>query len=207
VSGHLVISGAVEGIVDEAVLRRLVKETGAVVGPIHGKTGKPFLMQKIAAYNQAARFAPWVILIDLDHDGDCAPPFIRACLPDPAPYMSFRVAVREVESWLMADRERLAKFLSVGVSRIPDNPEALDSPKMTMVDVARHSRRKEIRENMVPRPGSGRKVGPAYASILIEFVRNPKSGWRPHIAARSSDSLNRCLRRLEQIIYPITGLR
>ena len=196
----MVISGAVEGIVDEAVLRRLLKETGAVVGPIYGKTGKRFLMQKIAAYNQAARFAPWIVLIDLDHDGDCAPPFIKSCMPDPAPYMSFRVAVREIESWLMADRERLSKFLSIGVSRIPHDPEALDSPKSTMVDMARHSRRRDIRENMVPRPGSRRKVGPAYASILIEFVRDPKTGWRPHIAARSSDSLNRCLRRLKQFV-------
>jgi len=196
----MVISGAVEGMVDEAVLRRLVKETGARVGPIYGKIGKSFLMQKTAAYNQAARFAPWIVLIDLDHDGDCAPPFIRSCLPDPAPYMSFRVAVREIESWLMADRERLSKLLSIGVSRIPHDPEALDSPKSTMVDMARHSRRRDIRENMVPRPGSGRKVGPAYASILIEFVRDFRRGWRPYIAARSSDSLSRCMRRLEQLV-------
>lgn len=113
---HVIISGAVEGMVDEAVLRRLIKEMGATAGPIYGKNGKSFLLQKVDAYNQAARFAPWVILIDLDHDEDCAPPFRRSCLPDPAPYMSFRVAVREIEAWLLADRESLAKFLSVGVS-------------------------------------------------------------------------------------------
>jgi len=200
VSEHVIISGAVEGMVDEAVLRRLMQEMGAMAGPIYGKNGKSFLLQKVNAYNQAARFAPWVILIDLDHDDDCAPPFRKSCLPDPAPYMSFRVAVREIEAWLLSDRERLAKFLSIGVSRIPHNPEALDSPKSTMVEIARHSRRRDVRENMIPRAGSGRRIGPAYTSLLIEFARDSKSGWRPHVAAKSSDSLNRCMRRLKELI-------
>ncbi|MFH1672269.1 MAG: hypothetical protein ABIF87_02405 [Pseudomonadota bacterium] len=199
-SGHVIISGAVEGMLDEAVLRRLMKKIGAMAGPIYGKNGKSFLLQKVNAYNQAARFAPWVILIDLDHDAACAPPFLQFCLPNPARYMSFRVAVREIEAWLLADRDRIAKFLSVGVPHIPHEPETLDSPKSTMVEIARRSRRRDVRENMVPRAGSGRKIGPAYTSMLIEFARDSKNGWRPHVAAKSSDSLNRCMRRLEQLI-------
>jgi hypothetical protein len=187
-------------MVDEAVLRRLVEEMGAMAGPVYGKNGKPFLLQKLNAYNEAARFAPWIILIDLDDDDDCAPPYRKSCLPRPAPYMCFRVAVREIESWLLADRERLAKFLSVRVSRIPLDPEKLDSPKSTMVEIARHSRRRGIREDMVPRPGSGRKVGPAYTSQLIEFARDSKRGWRPNVAAKTSDSLNRCVRCLLRLI-------
>jgi len=146
------------------------------------------------------RFAPWIILIDLDDDDDCAPPYRKSCLPRPAPYMCFRVAVREIESWLLADRERLAKFLSVRVSRIPLDLEKLDSPKSTMVEIARHSRRRGIREDMVPRPGSGRKVGPAYTSQLIEFAGDSKRGWRPTVAAKTSDSLNRCVRCLLRLI-------
>jgi len=196
----VVISAAVEGILDEVVLRRLIEGLGAFPGSVYGKNGKSFLLEKLNAYNQAARFVPWVILIDLDHDADCAPPFLQSCLPNPAPYMSFRVAVREIEAWLLADRESLARFLSVGVSRIPHDPENLDSPKSTMVEIARHSRRRDVRENMVPRPGSGRKIGPAYTSLLIEFARDPENGWRPNVAAKSSDSLNRCIHRLEQLI-------
>jgi len=187
-------------MVDEAVLRRLVEEMGAMAGPVYGKNGKPFLLQKLNAYNEAARFAPWIILIDLDDDDDCAPPYRKSCLPRPAPYMCFRVAVREIESWLLADRERLAKFLSVRVSRIPLDLEKLDSPKSTMVEIARHSRRRGIREDMVPRPGSGRKVGPAYTSQLIEFAGDSKRGWRPTVAAKTSDSLNRCVRCLLRLI-------
>ena len=199
-SGPVVIHGAVEGVVDEAVLRRLVKEIGAISGPIYGKNGKSFLLQKLSAYNQAARFSPWIILIDLDDDDDCAPPFMKPHLPCPAPYMCCRVAVREIESWLLADRERLAKFLSVGASHIPLDPEKLDSPKSTMVEIARHSRRRGIREDMVPRPESGRKVGPAYASQLIECAGDSKRGWRPNVAAEISDSLNRCMRCMLRLI-------
>jgi len=196
----VVISAAVEGILDEVVLRRLIEGLGALPGSVYGKNGKSFLLEKLNAYNQAARFFPWVILIDLDHDDDCAPPYQKSCLPHPAPYMCFRVAVREIEAWLLADRESLAKFLSVGASRIPHDPENLNRPKSTMVEIARHSRRRDVRENMVPRAGSGRKIGPAYTSLLIEFARNPEHGWRPSVAAKSSDSLDRCMRRLEQLI-------
>jgi hypothetical protein len=189
-----IIHGAVEGMIDEAVLRRLVKEIGATAGTVYGKNGKSFLLERLCAYNQAARFSPWIILIDLDDDDECAPPFRKSCLPNPAPYLCFRVAVREIESWLLADRERLAKCLSIAVSRIPLDPEKLASPKSTMVELARHSRRRDIREDMVPRPGSGRKVGPAYTAQLIEFARDSKRGWRPDVAAEISDSLNRCVR-------------
>jgi len=200
VSGPVIIHGAVEGMTDEAVLRRLVKEIGARAGPVYGKNGKSFLLEKLSAYNQAARFSPWIILIDLDHDDECAPPFRKSCLPNTAPYLCFRVAVREIESWLLADRERLAKFMSVAASRIPLDPEKLDCPKSTMVELARHSRRRGIREDMVPRPESGRKVGPAYTAQLIDFARDSKRGWRPDVAAKASDSLNRCVSCMLRLI-------
>jgi hypothetical protein len=200
VTSPVTISAAVEGILDEAVFRRLMKDLGAVPGAVYGKLGKSFLLEKLQAYNQAAKFNPWVILVDLDHDQDFVPPFKEACLPNPAPLMCFRIAVREIESWLLADRERLANFLGVNIHRIPYNPEELDSPESAVVDLARHSRRRDVRDYMVPRVGSGRKIGPAYSSVLIEFAGDFKKGWRPHVAAKESDSLSRCLHRLKGLI-------
>jgi hypothetical protein len=41
----------VEGILDEAVLRRLVNDLGAISGTVYGKLGKSFLLEKLnAAY-------------------------------------------------------------------------------------------------------------------------------------------------------------
>lgn len=194
--GPIMISAAVEGLVDETVLRRLVEEAGAQLGPVHGKNGKPHLRRGLDGYNRAARLGPWVVLVDLDHEAECAPPLRTAWLPHPAPGMCFRIAVREVEAWLLGDRERLAPFLGVSVSRVPTAPESEQDPKRMMVSLARHSRRRECREDMVPRAGSGRTEGPAYASRLIEFV---ESQWRPEVAAHYSDSLRRCRERLQQL--------
>jgi hypothetical protein len=196
----VVISGAVEGLVDEAMIRRLVEHLEASAGSIHGKKGKGYLREKIGGYNNAAVFSPWVVLVDLNQDAECAPILREKWLPSPSPYMCFRIPVREVESWIFADRERLARFLSVAVSSIPTNPEAVDKPKLAMIDLARHSRRREIREDMVPRPGSRRKIGPAYNSRMIEFIEDTSNGWRPDVAVRSSDSLERCLRCLSRIV-------
>lgn len=198
-ANSVVISGAVEGPVDEAVVRRLILHVGARPGTLYGKNGKLHLQKHLKGYNEAARYNPWIVLVDLDHDAECAPPFRAKWLPSVASKMCFRVAIREVEAWLLADRERLVHFLSSRLSLVPNNPETADDPKALMIELARRSRRREIREDMVPRPESGRRVGPAYTSRLIEFVEDTANGWRPDVAAQSSDSLARCLRCLDRL--------
>jgi hypothetical protein len=119
--------------------------------------------------------------------------------------MCFRIAVRAVETWLLADRQRFAQFLRIPVSRIPPVLEAVDDPKLLLVNLARHSRKRAMREDMVPRQRSGRKVGPAYASRLMEFVENTTTGWRPDVAAEESDSLKRCLHCLYRLVSTSHG--
>lgn len=190
------ISAAVEGALDEAVVGRLVRHAGATLATVYGKNGKPFLRDRIAGYNNAARHAPWVVLVDLDADDDCAPPVRARWLPGPAPRMCFRLAVRSVEAWLMADAEPLAAFLGVARNRVPRDPETLPHPKQSMINLARLSRRRDIRQDLVPRPASGQNEGPAYTSRLIEYATDH---WRPDVAATRADSLRRaidCLRRL-----------
>lgn len=121
----MVIMAAVEGLVDEAVIRRLAEYVGVQVGQVYGKNGKDHLRQRIGAYNNAARISPWIVLVDLNRDAECAPPLREAWLHQPATNMCFRVAVREVESWLLADRGRLARFLGVPISRVATTPEAI----------------------------------------------------------------------------------
>jgi len=169
-------------------------------GQVYGKNGKASVKESIRGYNHSARHRPWIVLVDLDHDADCAPELCAKWLPDRAPKMCFRVAVREVEAWLLADREPLAAFLSVPMNRFPANPESEHDPKQVLVSLAAGSRRKRIREDIAPRPGSGRSVGPAYTSCLIEFVSTPHSGWRPEVAGKRSDSLRRCVLSLQNMV-------
>lgn len=195
----LIILCAVEGLVDETLINRIGEHLNVFISPVYGKKGKNFLKEKIEAYNNAARFNPWIVLVDLDYDQECAPPLIQSWLPSPGSNLSFRVAVRAVEAWNLADRERLGKFLNVKVSKIPPDPETIPNPKLEIVNLARQSKKSSIREDMVPRPKSGRKVGPAYTSRLIEFIEDTQNGWRPDVAAQFSDSLSRCIRSIKRL--------
>ena len=76
-----VITCAVEGIVDEAVVRRLVGELGGEVKAVYGGKGKQSLRKLIGAYNHAARHAPWLVLVDLDDEQACAADLRDAWLP------------------------------------------------------------------------------------------------------------------------------
>lgn len=193
------ITAAVEGLADEAVIQRLIEFTGGRVGTVYGKHGKAHLIRRLPAYDKAARFSPWVILLDLDTDAECAPGFRQTLPATPAPRLCLTIVVRAVEAWLMGDRDHLARFLSVSAATIPVYPETLLDPKRTLIDLASASRRRDIREDMVPRPGSHRSVGPAYTSRLIEFATLRQDAWRPDVAAPYAPSLARtirCIRRL-----------
>ena len=194
------IAAVAEGHLDEAVLRAVIRHAGGIPGPVYGKHGKQYIRKNLHGYNQAANHAPWLVLVDLDQDADCAPPFRATWLLRPAPMMCFRVAVREVEAWLLADRRRIAEFLGVDSRNVPTDVEAIPDPKHTVLQLAHVSRRKAIRQDMVPRPGSGREVGPAYNSRLIQFVTDSKKGWRPEVAAGTSESLRRCLNCLGRLV-------
>ena len=111
--------------------------------------------------------------------------------------MRYRVAVRAIEAWLLADAERLAEYLGISQALIPRFPDQDDHPKRTLVNLARRSRKRVIREEMIPRPGSGAQVGPGYLSCVQAFVSAGSSIWRPQVAQERSDSLRRCLHALQ----------
>ena len=194
-----VVTAAVEGDLDEALLRRILDDVGMSVRAVYGRKGKRFLLQSINGYNNAARCAPWIVLVDLDRDCDCAPPCAQKWLARPSTQMCFRVAVRAVEAWLLADRERLAQLLGVNMAWLPTNPDCLDDPKRELIDLARRSRRRAVRDDLVPRQGSGRSVGPLYTTRMIEFLEDDTAGWRLDQALRVSESLERCVLRLRNL--------
>ena len=193
----VIISAAVEGITDEAVARKLIALAGGQSGAVYAKNGKPALLEKINGYNNAAHFAPWVVLIDLDDDAECAPLIREKWLAVPAPHLCLRIVVRAVEAWLMADGQKLAQFLRVAQGIVPAQPEKLARPKDALVDLARRSRSRDIRLDMVPREGCGRRSGPAYTSRLIEYIQKD---WRPQVAAERADSLRRAISCLEELV-------
>src|SRR3989304_3838659 len=93
----LAVSGAAEGPLDQVVLRRLVEDAGAAVGSIYGGKGKPHLLGRLARYNAAGAHNPWLVMVDLNGDADCAPQARDKWLPaGPSQHMCFRIAVKAV---------------------------------------------------------------------------------------------------------------
>jgi hypothetical protein len=194
------VSVGVEGQSDQGVASAIIKSCGLSVAGYFGNHGKHSLLKKLPGYNAAAMHSPWIVLVDLDKDGPCPGAKCNEWLPNPSPLMCFRIAVREMESWLLADREEIARFLGVPESRIPAQPETLDDPKATLISLASRSRKRDIREGLVPRPGSGRSVGSTYASDISSFARTQ---WRPSVAAEAAPSLARCISRVQQLATTI----
>ena len=182
------ITVVVEGPSDLAVLKRLLCDAGLSISHQYGQQGKSRIDINLARYNHAARFSRWLVLRDLDHDAACAPELRQRLLPGPAAGMRLHIAVRAVEAWLLADAERIAEMLSVRRGLVPLEPDRLDDPKGSMLDLARQSRRSEIREAMLPGPDTTARVGRGYATILAEFANDR---WRPEVAATRSPSLSR----------------
>ncbi len=188
------ISVAVEGYLDEVVVRRICKEIEIEIGTVYPQKGKHRLDSKLAGFNNAARFWPWLVLRDMDTDADCAPELLDKLLPNRAPLMYFRVVVHQIEAWLLGDRNHVAEFLNIASSRVPAVPESLTNPKATLLLLAKASRSRAIREGLVPREGSGAVQGPEYAVLLGDFALRR---WDLYKAADRCPSLAHCIKRLQ----------
>lgn len=188
-----IVTVACEGDGDLVVVRRLLDCAGLQAGAQHVQIGKSNLDKNLRGFNEAAKLSPWLVLRDLDRDAPCPSELVASLLPAPAPLMSFRLAVRTAEAWLLADRDAFSRFFRVSPAVIPRDPESLDDPKTDVMNLARRSKDRQIRESVpVPQGMSGR-VGPGYTATLMEYARDH---WRPDVAARSARSLEKCLARL-----------
>lgn len=193
----MIIDALVEGITDEAVARKIVQTTGHGFGVCYGKRGCGYIKEKVGLFNASTPHRPMLTLVDfMDTDAACSPEVLSAWLPNRHVNMLFRVVVREIESWLLADRENFSKFIGISQSRLPTAPEVLDDPKRTVVNLARKSKYRHIRQAIVPSRNSSAQVGALYASEMIRFIGEH---WDIQAARQYSLSLERCMKRLEQL--------
>ncbi|MCX6924330.1 MAG: hypothetical protein NT154_14115 [Verrucomicrobia bacterium] len=156
-------------------------------------SGFGYLMASVQAFNHAAAETPHLLLTDLDV-AICAPELIRKWLGGAVhPNFVLRVAVREVEAWLLADGKSMADFLGLALNDLPTNIEGVAEPKEEIVRLASTSPDPEIRDNLAPRPGSTATTGRLFTRSLIGYVRDL---WDVNAAAGNADSLARALRAL-----------
>ena len=107
--------------------------------------------------------------------------------------MLFRVAVREVEAWLLADRDGFANYLNLPLAKTPQHPEQEVDPKQSLLGLVRRCKKRRLVEELVPTNGSSASIGPLYNKRMGEFVRDT---WNITRAAENSDSLARAVSRI-----------
>lgn len=150
------------------------------------------LVAALPRYAQQARHVQAMLCI-ADTDGRCALQLREQWQPRDAPRaFLLRLAVTEAESWVLADREASADFFRVALKNVPTRPEEEPDAKRTVLRLARLSKVRTLREEMVS-PTDINKPGSGYNLHLRRLVTG---AWQPSHAARCSDSLRRALQRL-----------
>lgn len=158
--------------------------------------GFGYLKNNIRGFNQASVVNTHVMLTDLDNY-EC-PVILKNDWIDFELNSNFifRIAVREVESWLLADRQGIAKYFNVSLINLPLNPDLESDPKNTLIQLAKRSKKREIREDIVP-INKNATIGPNYNGCLAEFVFNY---WSIDNAILQSESLRRSYYKLRDFI-------
>lgn len=187
------IAIATEDVLTEVVCEKVANELGLAVILRLRKGGSGYLKSRLGSFIEMARQYPVVVVTDLD-DKKCAPSLVEEWLVGRlTPNQFFLcVAVREVESWIMADREVFGSFIG---SSIDFDPELLPDPKAKLLSLARRAPR-AIRDELVSERSAVASQGVGYNTLLSEFVANK---WCPLRASKCSDSLLRMLNRLSSL--------
>lgn len=196
----LPINLAVEDALSEAALRRLLSDQRRMVGYVFGRRGNGYLRNKIRGWNQAARGTPLIVLTDLDN-APCPRHLIGQWMGEHTvhPNLLLRVAVKEVEAWLLADWEGYCRFIRLPSLRSMPDIEALADPKRFLLDLTSQGRNREVNKRLLPRPSSDAHVGPEYNSCLSEFVLEK---WNWKLPSTNAPSLRRLLVRLDRF-HPV----
>jgi hypothetical protein len=191
------------------VARRLVAERNTVAArKILFLPGFPALtggcsalQEKCSAFLNMAKAGIYTFsLTDLD-TRPCAGALIREWFAIPAAQLVslprqviFRVAVREVESWIIADREAWATYIGIAAKHFSGAPDTLPDPKQHLLNIVRKKGHRRYRKKMLP-VGTA-SIGPGYNEVLCDFARKH---WSPHRAAERSPSLLRAINALRAV--------
>lgn len=194
----MLIDIAYEDELSGSVLRRLLQEycPGCVIGAAHSHNGFGYL-KRLAPGLNASTGLNILMLTDLDQEA-CPPALIHSWLKGRPVRKGFcfRVAVREVEAWLLADPDSLQRFLHVRAPLDLRELEQLPDPKSELLRYAKRSTKRAIREAVVRVDKSGNLwSGPDYNGTLSRHV---DSTWAPKRAAERALSLRRMIRALRQ---------
>lgn len=146
--------------------------------------------------NVARSVMPVLMLADADQDS-CVVRQLRGISSTIEPNLCLRLAVREAEAWLLADTQGFSQFLDVSSALMPRDPESIADPKQSLLNLLKKSKRRILREEMLPVKGASSPVGFGYNLHLKDFISD---GWCPIRAAERAPSLARAIPRIVKLL-------
>lgn len=189
---------ATEDDLSEVVLKKVICEVSREyrVHTSLGKTGFGYLKQRISNFNKMADHMPVIVLADLDR-ALSRDALFESWLPGvKSERLIFSVAVREIESWVLADAESFSEFFGVSKALIPRDPDRLEKAKLKLLEIVARSTKRSIRDEILPRKGSSSPVGLGYNDHLCRYI---SSVWGLKRASDSSQSLSFTVGQLERL--------
>lgn len=186
----------VEGVTDEIFLRKVLSDLHIGVRAVYGKRGCAYIIEKGSGFAARGEYSGIIILADLCDVHRGCPLLARRRIAEQVPELCLlRFAVCELESWLLASRVGLSQYFGISAQLVPATPDELLDPKQVLVNLARRSRRRRIREMFVPPHGTSSDVGRGYVEGISEFMSNH---WDMYEARASSPSFERFVVRVRE---------
>lgn len=191
------IALATEDVLSEAVGLQLLREINLSSHHIQclRKDGSGYLQSKMSNWKALAKIKPVLLITDLDQVA-CPSKMREAWLgttPTPSDLL-LRIAVREVESWVLADHDAMRQLMGPK-GKLPTHPDELPDPKSHLLQLAKQASR-EVRQDLVKEKGALASQGIGYNTRLGSMVA---SCWSPERAASRSPSLARTRLRLREL--------
>jgi hypothetical protein len=196
------IAVATEDELSEAIALRLISELKLPHDVTHAlrRNGFGYLQSKMGSWCQMAEHQIMLVLTDLDQ-ANCLVEFRDQWLADrPLPTsLIFRIAVREVESWVLADHQAMRELVGKkGV--LPTQPDTLPDPKQALLGLGKTAP-KSVRDDLIRTIDGQLRQGVGYNARLTHWIN---TAWSPERAAERSPSLARARIRLQEaaVVFP-----
>jgi hypothetical protein len=163
---------------------------------------------QISAFNKLSETHPVVLLIDADA-ATCAPLLLNELIRDKNKNFILNIAVDEAEAWLMADREGFAEYFKLELDDMPVSHKTKQGGRKELAEMSfaykssmyltheliRKSKNSAFIQQLAPKKHAAK--GPEYNSCMLPFIQDK---WDIDNARKNSDSLNRMIVRLENLV-------
>lgn len=187
-----------DALIDKIIKRILLDQGGSAESLVSlCAGGKQKLQSRLPSLIRSCSGGLKVVLcVDLDME-PCVVRLRNAWFPHGVPTsMVFAVAIREADAWLLAD-PGIVDYLQSRAAA-PGSPGSIQDPKSALINIAKRSRSRAIREEMVVQEGALARVGPGYNRILGDFV---SGAWNYALAAEVCPDLGRLVAKISEFDF------